>query len=330
LINGGAQERVSENDSCSDLQEVVGFCRSRCVGWDAALLGGTPEQSRIAGWLGGRNEEELLSAFGQPCNAAVEARLDSSRQLLGLRDSKAAGQARRGSSARKLQQGQRVSSRLGDDPITNLVVERADGRRREQLACIIEGKVLWSQLRKPGELIELFPIAHREQNQHRFSMKPPSGEREGLGRGSIEPLGIVDQADEVGALGCLGKEAEEPEAHQKAVWSWAGAQSECRRHGRALWCWKSTQALEKRDAEQMESCKRKLHFRFHPKGRDHAASVRSVGDVVKERRFSDSGLATEHEHGAAPRVQPVEEVVKARPLGLATPQRLDDHLRDQA
>jgi hypothetical protein len=29
-------------------------------------------------------------------------------------------------------------------------------------------------------------------------------------------------------------------------------------------------------------------------------------------------------------VQPVEEVVKARPLGLATPQRLDDHLRDQA
>ena len=102
-INSGAQERVSENDSCSDLHEVVGFRRTRRVRRDAALLGGTPEQSRVTGWLGSCNEEELLSAFGQLRNAAVEARLDSLRQLLGLRDGKAAGQARRSPPARKLQ-----------------------------------------------------------------------------------------------------------------------------------------------------------------------------------------------------------------------------------
>ena len=58
------------------------------------------------------------------------------------------------------------------------------------------------QLRQPRQLVTR--DAGREQHADRFGFQAAGRERQDLGRGAIQPLGVVDQADQWVLLGHLG------------------------------------------------------------------------------------------------------------------------------
>ena len=65
-------------------------------------------------------------------------------------------------------------------------------------------------------MLELVTL--REQEEHRLRLEAPRDEREHLRRGPIQPLGIVDQADERLCFRRVGQQAQTRQADEKAIW----------------------------------------------------------------------------------------------------------------
>ena len=128
--------------------------------------------------------------------------------------------------ARQLEQRERVAARLGEDPRPHALVQRRADDRREQLARVRVRQSLESQVRQPRQLVELERLAHREHEHDRLGLQAPGHEREHLRRRPIEPLGVVDQAQQRPFLGSLRQQAERREADQEAIGLGARAQPE--------------------------------------------------------------------------------------------------------
>ena len=73
-------------------------------------------------------------------------------------------------------------------------------------------------------------LAFREQEDDRLGRQPPRHEREHLGRGSIKPLDVIDQADQRCLLRRVGQQAENGEPDEKSIGLRARAQAKCGRH----------------------------------------------------------------------------------------------------
>ena len=62
-----------------------------------------------------------------------------------------------------------------------------------------------------------FTVARREEQHHALRLEPPCRERERVGRRPIEPLRVVDHADERHLLSGLREKSENRHADQEAV-----------------------------------------------------------------------------------------------------------------
>ena len=118
---------------------------------------------------------------------------------------------------RQLKQCQRVAARLGEYPIPHAVIEWPTDGRREQLACAVARQPPQRQIRQPGQLVKLARLALGEQQDNRLRQQTPRHEREHLGRGPVQPLGIIDQAQQGPFLGGVRQQAEHRQADQKPV-----------------------------------------------------------------------------------------------------------------
>ena len=131
----------------------------------------------------------------------------------------------------------------------------------------------------------------------------------------IEPLGVVDHADERSLLGGAGEQAEHRQPDEEAIGRVAGAQPERRAQRVALRAGKRVETFEQRRAQLMQSRERDLHLGLDAAGARDAASRRTLHDVLQKGRLADAGLPVQHERAAltaARRVhQPVERVAFA-------------------
>jgi hypothetical protein len=84
------------------------------------------------------------------------------------------------------------------------------------------------QLREPGERLPVrLPaagLADREHQGDRFRQEAARDERQHLRRGAVEPLRVVDEADERPLRGRVRQEAEHGQPHEEAVRRRPGAQ----------------------------------------------------------------------------------------------------------
>ena len=83
-------------------------------------------------------------------------------------------------------------------------------------ACAVRQPVE-PQLRQPGQLVGLDRLTDREHERDRLRLQAPRYEGEDLPGGAIEPLRVVDQAQQRPVFGRLGQQAEHGEADQEAV-----------------------------------------------------------------------------------------------------------------
>jgi hypothetical protein len=99
---------------------------------DPEAGGRPPHQCRIAGRIGRREQQQPAGWPRQSTDPAREAGLDAARERCGAGKPEAAGQLGHRQSPGQFQQRQRVATRLGDDLIANVRVDRPGQRLVEQ------------------------------------------------------------------------------------------------------------------------------------------------------------------------------------------------------
>ena len=124
---------------------------------------------------------------------------------------------RRGKPPRELQDRQWIAARLFQEPVAEPLVEPSRDDGREKGARVLGREASERELGQPHELALAGRLAHGEHQRHRLCKQPSRDEFEDLPRGDVEPLGIVDEAQQGPLRGDLGQQAERGKGHQEAV-----------------------------------------------------------------------------------------------------------------
>ena len=157
--------------------------------------------------------------------------------------------------------------------------------------------------------------AHRDDHPDRLGQQPARHERQRLRRGAVEPLGVVDQADQRLLAPDLGQQPEQRQADQEAIRRRARAQAERGAQRVALGVGQRVEPVEHRRAQLLQRGERQPGLGLHARGARDAAIGRPLGHVGQQRRLADPRLAAQHQRPAlagAHRVQqPVERFALA-------------------
>ena len=149
----------------------------------------------------------------------------------------------------------------------------------------------------------------------RLGQQPARHERQRLRRRAVQPLGVVDQADQRLLAPDLGQQPEQRQADQEAIRRRARAQAERGAQRVALRAGQGVEPVEHRRAQLLQRGERQPGLRLHARGARHLAVGRPLGHVGQQRRLADPRLAPQHQRPAlagAHRVQqPVERLALA-------------------
>jgi hypothetical protein len=187
---------MAEDDPRAEFEQAVPDGRGDRVSRQPQLGRRSPQQRDLAGRLGGGQQQQPPRRLGQPLYAAHEARLDTALQLAVARRVDAAPERRGRVVMWQLEQGQRVPTRLGEDARPHVLVPRGAVHRRQQLARVRRQQAAEPQLRQSGELVGVERLPHRQHERDRLGLQAPGRERERLHGRPVQPLRIVDEAQQ--------------------------------------------------------------------------------------------------------------------------------------
>ena len=172
------------------------------------------QERRVAGRVGRRQ----LQQAREPGRARAGARNPPPAVGRAARPGRpeAAGEVGAGHAAGQFQQGQRVALGLRDDAAAHLVVERAGqgrvgaararGRGRSPVTSSTGSPARWA-----------LGFAGAEDQSDRVGCEATGGEPERLRRSLVEPLLVVDDADQRAVTGGLGEQREQGQADEEPV-----------------------------------------------------------------------------------------------------------------
>ena len=145
-------------------------------------------------------------------------------------------------------------------------------RGGQQPARVLVGEPFDRQRRQTRKHLFIGHLPDREHEQHRLSQQPPSDEPEHLARDFIQPLGVIDQADQRPRGGILGQQAQRGQAHHEPVRSRPRRQPERHTQRALLRPRQRGQAAQHRPAELMQRRERQLHLGLHAGNLNQAAA----------------------------------------------------------
>ena len=235
---------MTETHLSSELDQPRGLGRERGTGGDPELLGCAPQQGSVASRFGCHGQEQQLRLVRERPKLPVEALFEAVRERPRVGATEPAGQLRRGQSASQLHQRERVPPRLGDDPVLHALVQPPGHYRLQQRAGVSVAQARDREFRKSRQVLVLAGFSQREDDGDRFRQEAARDERECLRRSPVEPLRVVDQADQRLFLSHLGHQSEHREANGIAIWRRPGAQAECRAQRVALRVRQALQAVQ--------------------------------------------------------------------------------------
>ena len=159
-------------------------------------------------------------------------------------------------------------------------------------------------------------VAGREHDADGLGVEPAGGERQGVGRRRVEPVGIVDDAEHGRGLRSHGKEAQHRGADQEAVVTGRRVEAERAAQGRRLAGGDLVQRVEQRPHKLVDARKCELGLGLHPGCAEHLHVPGLAGQLREQHGLPDSRVATEHEHTALPGAHPVEKRAESFSLGV--------------
>ena len=119
---------------------------------------------------------------------------------------------------------------------------------------------------RPGEDVVAAARPRGAHERDPLGEEPAGDEAEDLRRGVVEPLRVVDDADERLLLGDLGEQRQRREPDQEAVGCRRRAQPEHRRERVALRAGQPLEVLQHRRAELVQPAVGELHLRLDADG----------------------------------------------------------------
>ena len=318
----------------ADLEEPCRRGRVRRHGGEPEPVGRTPQQRRVADGVGCRHEQQAPALLRERLELPREAELDAIRQRHRAGRPETARELPGSQAAGQLEQRQGVAAGLADDAVAQPHVERPVDRRGQQPARVRVTQPTDVEARKSREVQPVARLAHREDHAHRLREQAAGDEGEGLRRGAVLPLGVVDHAEQRALLCDLGEEAQHGQADEEAIRRVvADGPAECRAERVALRTGQSVEAVEHRRTELMQSGVRQLHLGLDAGRPCDTTAGRPRDEVVQQRGLAGAGLAAQDQDVAAARAHARDDAVERRafvpPAQQARrPRRPDRHAAD--
>ncbi len=324
LVHRGPRERMAKPHPTVDIDKTRRFGRRDGVTSDSELCGRPPEGRDIARRLGGRDQQQLLRLRRQGAGAASKAVLHPERHVARLGQPESAGTMFRLPAQRQLQQGEGIAASLRDDAIAHLVIQGCVQRGGEQGSSIALAESGQSQLRQTGERARSATrlVAHGEHQRDPLGDEAPGDERHHLRGRLVQPVRILDEAEQWGLLCRFGEQIEGGKAHEETVGGGAVALAERHIEGCSLWVRKALCALQQWLAQLVQASEREVHLGFHA-GRGFDPIPLSgcfLPCEAEQRRFADPGFTPHHERPASPCPRPGEERSHCVALGAPSQQ----------
>jgi hypothetical protein len=299
-VDRRAHQRVAERHRAvqSDQPAALGLGEVRAI--EAEALGRQLDGGEVAGLVGGGEQQQPPGRLGQAGDAGAERLFHSRAHGRRAEDRLGTGQLVLAQRGRQLEQRERIAARRRHEA-------RQDVGRRHPVEPIGEesvGVVVAERLQ--GELGDAgrregpeVPLAHGHDHGDRLSLESARGEHERLGRGTIQPLRVVDAAEQRTLLAGLGEQAEQAERDEEAVLDALGGQAEGTLHRGRLRRGQAVDQIETRADELVHARERQLVLGLDADAAQHAHVGRLALGVLEQRGLADARLpAQDHDRTA--------------------------------
>jgi hypothetical protein len=288
---------MAEGDPVSDVDQLAGLPRQGGPRVKPQVRGGPLEQVGVPGRLGGGDQQELPLVRWQGRHLAPVPlpHVGGQRQRMGKQ--RGARQLLSGQLPGHLGQGEGIPRRVPcdllpdhwiDDP-ADQAGHHLTGRVRRQAPHRDRVQAL-----PRGLVARALPDGEQERDPVR--VRPPRDEGEHVRRGPVEPLGVIDQAQDPGLVGRRAREqGQYGQPDQEPVRNGPVGQPESRLEGSPL---RSRQVRDLRQQglrELVDSRVAEFHFRFDSGDAEHPEIPRGPGRVLEQGGLPDSRLAPYYE-----------------------------------
>ena len=160
-------------------------------------------------------------------------------------------------------------------------------------------------------------LAQREDERDGLAHDAPGDEGQRLGRRAIEPLHVVDEADQRSRTRLLREQPEDREVDHEPVRRRAVVEAERRLQRRALRAGEGVEPVEQPPAELMHPGERQLHLGLHPRRALDAAALGPLLHVVEQGGLARAGLAAHDQRAALTAPHRLEQRVELATLACA-------------
>ena len=136
----------------------------------------------------------------------------------------------------------------------------------------------------------------------------------------IQPLHVIDQAEQRTLPGHLRQQAQDGQAHQEPVRCRPRIHAERRPQCGTLRCRQAPKAVQHRRAQLVQPGEGQLHLRLHAGRALHPAVRRLPGQVIQQSRLAHAGFAVNHQDPALAGPHGLEAPVEHGAFGAAAHQ----------
>ena len=179
----------------------------------------------------------------------------------------------------QLEQRERVAAGLRDYPVADALIQHEPHRGVEQRAGVGVAQTAHLEL---GHVLKLLArFARGEHDPDRFGQQPSRHEGQRQRRGVIQPLRVIDNAQNRTLLGSLRQQAQNGQPDHEPVRRRAGAQPENDFERLALWAREPLEAIECRRAQLMQAGEGQLHLRLHAPRPDNGQVRGGLDQVIQ-------------------------------------------------
>ena len=193
-------------------------------------------------------------------------------------------------------------SASGFPPVSATIRSSTDSSSRaaqdglQQRPCIPAAQRLDAELREAGQ--STAHVTRRERERDPLRQQAARHERERSGRCAVEPLRVVDHAQQRLLLGSFGEEAENREPDKKRARRLPGAEPEGDAERVTLRIRETLAELEDRRTELLQRRVVELHLPLDARSPNDAKVLARLDRVLEQRGLADARVSVHHEDGA--------------------------------
>ena len=169
------------------------------------------------------------------------------------------------------------------------------------------GEPLELQLGDVGDRdVALVVVPCREHHRHRLREQAPGREEQRVRRRRVEPLGVIDQAENRSGVGQLRQQRQGPQGHEERVEPVGLPLAERDTQRPLLGGGKPGDQAEHGTQQPVEGRERQRGLRLEPRGPQHPGPIGAGGGVVEQSGLAHPGAAADHDTRGAPLARGVE------------------------